>query len=200
MAWRNTLDLQVLCGIAGELEDFGGEVFEDSGDVDGSCGCQLVLVAMKEAGSDYDSPFAPTRILFCVLFLRKRLTRPQGNWVRRNMLAFWKLNGAWKSVCRPPQLRQTLCSSKPLKLKLTNFAASKSPMQRWSDEATKFTNFQTISTTNTTTKTRRTKSERKRKTNLQPRLSRVRNLRPALSSSLVASLATVGLSLSTRHR
>ena len=26
-------------------------------------------------------PLAPTRILFCVLFLRKRLTRPHGNWI-----------------------------------------------------------------------------------------------------------------------
>ncbi len=32
----------------------------------------------KENGED-NIPFAPTRILFCVLFFKNRLTRPQGN-------------------------------------------------------------------------------------------------------------------------
>jgi hypothetical protein len=33
VAWRDALDLEVLCGVSSELEDFGGEVFEDGGEV-----------------------------------------------------------------------------------------------------------------------------------------------------------------------
>ena len=36
MTGRDTLHFEIFCGVAGKLEDFGGEVFEDSGDVDGS--------------------------------------------------------------------------------------------------------------------------------------------------------------------
>ena len=41
---RNTLDLQILGGVASELEDFGGEIFEDGGNVDGSFGAHAHLV------------------------------------------------------------------------------------------------------------------------------------------------------------
>ena len=43
----------------------------------------------EEAGK-MDVPFAPTRILFWVLFLRKRLTRPQGNWISRVSDLCWQ--------------------------------------------------------------------------------------------------------------
>ena len=35
---RDALDFEILGSVAGELEDFGGEVLEDGGDVD--CGCR----------------------------------------------------------------------------------------------------------------------------------------------------------------
>ena len=38
MAGRDTLDLEVLAGVAGELEDLGGQVLEDGGRVDGGGG------------------------------------------------------------------------------------------------------------------------------------------------------------------
>lgn len=34
---RDALDFQVFGRVAGELEDFGGEVFENGGDIDSSC-------------------------------------------------------------------------------------------------------------------------------------------------------------------
>jgi hypothetical protein len=36
VARRDALDLEILGGVAGQLEDFGGEVLEDGSDVDGS--------------------------------------------------------------------------------------------------------------------------------------------------------------------
>ena len=38
MAGRDTLDLEVLAGVAGELEDLGGQVLKDGGSVDGGGG------------------------------------------------------------------------------------------------------------------------------------------------------------------
>ena len=38
MARRDTLDLEVLAGVAGELEDLGGQVLKDGGRVDGGGG------------------------------------------------------------------------------------------------------------------------------------------------------------------
>ena len=35
VAGRDTLDFEVLGGVAGEFEDLGGQVFENGGDVDG---------------------------------------------------------------------------------------------------------------------------------------------------------------------
>ena len=40
-------------------------------------------------------PLAPTRILFCVLFFRKRFTRPQGNWVRAEGLVRCLFGNGW---------------------------------------------------------------------------------------------------------
>ena len=40
MARGDAFDFEVLCRVAGEFEDFGGEVFEDGSDVDGSFRCQ----------------------------------------------------------------------------------------------------------------------------------------------------------------
>ena len=37
VAGRDALHLEVFGRVASQLEDFGGQVFEDSGDVDGSC-------------------------------------------------------------------------------------------------------------------------------------------------------------------
>ena len=36
MARRDALDLKIFSGVASQLENFGGEIFEDGGDVDGS--------------------------------------------------------------------------------------------------------------------------------------------------------------------
>ena len=49
VAWRDALDLEVLCGVSGELEDFGGEVFEDGGEVDGGFGADARLLARDGA-------------------------------------------------------------------------------------------------------------------------------------------------------
>ena len=38
VAGRDALDFQVFGRVAGQLEDFGGQVFEDGGYVDGGCG------------------------------------------------------------------------------------------------------------------------------------------------------------------
>lgn len=37
VAGRDTLDLQILGGVAGQFQHFGSQVLEDSGHVDGSC-------------------------------------------------------------------------------------------------------------------------------------------------------------------
>ena len=44
MARRDALNFQVLGGIAGEFENFGGEVFEDGCYVDGSCGVLVEIL------------------------------------------------------------------------------------------------------------------------------------------------------------
>jgi hypothetical protein len=45
MAWRDALDLQVLGRVAGKFEDFGREVFKDSGKVDGRLRANTSLLA-----------------------------------------------------------------------------------------------------------------------------------------------------------
>jgi hypothetical protein len=45
MAWRNALDLQILSSIACEFQYFGRQVFENSGQVDGSFGADARLLA-----------------------------------------------------------------------------------------------------------------------------------------------------------
>ena len=47
MARRNTLDLQVLGGVACELEHFGGQVFENGGQVDAGFGADARLLARE---------------------------------------------------------------------------------------------------------------------------------------------------------
>jgi hypothetical protein len=44
VARRDAFDLEVLGGVAGQLEHFGGEVLEDGGDVDGGFGANAHLV------------------------------------------------------------------------------------------------------------------------------------------------------------
>lgn len=50
MSWSDTLDLEILGGVACEFQDFSGQIFQDSGDVYGSCTskgsvfCFLVIV------------------------------------------------------------------------------------------------------------------------------------------------------------
>ena len=44
MAWRDALNLQVLGGVACELEDFGGKVFQHGCEVDGGFGTDTRLV------------------------------------------------------------------------------------------------------------------------------------------------------------
>ena len=36
MAGSDTLDFEILGGVTGKLEDFGCEIFEDGGNIDGS--------------------------------------------------------------------------------------------------------------------------------------------------------------------
>lgn len=43
VAGGDTLDLEVLGGVTGEFEDFGSQVFEDGGDIDGSCRRALLI-------------------------------------------------------------------------------------------------------------------------------------------------------------
>lgn len=80
MSRSDTLDLEILGGIACEFQDFSSQVFENGGDIYGgytSKGGESCSLQIKGL---IDEPLAPTRILFWVLFLRNRLTRPQGNW------------------------------------------------------------------------------------------------------------------------
>jgi hypothetical protein len=44
VAGCDALDFEVLRGVAGELKDFGGEVLEDSGDVNGGFGANAHFV------------------------------------------------------------------------------------------------------------------------------------------------------------
>lgn len=37
MTGRDALDFQIFGRVTGKLEDFGSEVFENGGDIDGSC-------------------------------------------------------------------------------------------------------------------------------------------------------------------
>lgn len=37
MSWSDTLDLEILGSVACEFKDFGSEVLQDGGDIDGSC-------------------------------------------------------------------------------------------------------------------------------------------------------------------
>lgn len=49
--WRDTLDLEILRCVASQFKDFGGEVFEDGGDVDSGCkGGSVLASASGEAG------------------------------------------------------------------------------------------------------------------------------------------------------
>ena len=45
MARRNALDLEILGSVACQFEDFGGQVFEDGGQVDGCFGADARLLA-----------------------------------------------------------------------------------------------------------------------------------------------------------
>jgi|TARA_R110002003_G_scaffold123_9_gene11160 hypothetical protein len=45
MAWRYALDLKVLCSVACEFEDFGGQVLENGSQVDGGFGADARLLA-----------------------------------------------------------------------------------------------------------------------------------------------------------
>ena len=77
----DTLDLEVLGGVTGQLQNFGSQVLENGGNVDSSWDMLASKEAQIHRGEDEMDgiPLAPTRILFWVLFFRKRLTRPQGN-------------------------------------------------------------------------------------------------------------------------
>ena len=82
----DALDFEIFCGVACEFENFGGEVFQDGCHVDRGCekrraSANCLTLKRVGWGSRDHIPLAPTRILFCVLFFRKRLTRPQGNYV-----------------------------------------------------------------------------------------------------------------------
>lgn len=43
MAWGDALDLQVLAGVAGQLQDLGGEVLQDGSTEDGSSSAHTVM-------------------------------------------------------------------------------------------------------------------------------------------------------------
>jgi len=51
MARGDTLDFEVLGCVAGEFEDFGSEVFEDCGYVDGGWDIMLACAGRSERGS-----------------------------------------------------------------------------------------------------------------------------------------------------
>lgn len=89
MARGDTLDFQILRGVSGKLEHFRSQIFEDGSDIDsGWLNSRISGVfqqasfggaGMEPASNEGSIPLAPTRILFWVLFFKKRLTRPQGN-------------------------------------------------------------------------------------------------------------------------
>lgn len=45
MAWRDALDLQVLRGVSGKLENFGGKVLQHGSEIDGCLGTDARLLA-----------------------------------------------------------------------------------------------------------------------------------------------------------
>lgn len=47
MAWRDALDLQVLGSVACEFENFGGQVFENGGQVDAGFGADARLLSRE---------------------------------------------------------------------------------------------------------------------------------------------------------
>ena len=51
MAGGDALDFEILGRVAGEFEDFGGEVFEDGGDVDGGLNGGSVSVELQILGA-----------------------------------------------------------------------------------------------------------------------------------------------------
>lgn len=54
MAGGDALDFQVFGGVAGEFEDFGGEVFKDGGDVDGGWRGGVVYVSFEWCEDNFD--------------------------------------------------------------------------------------------------------------------------------------------------
>lgn len=77
----DTLDLQILSGVASKFQNFSSQVLQDSGNVDGGWrrGKSVMQWMIVDNNRGMNIPLAPTRILFWVLFFKKRLTRPQGN-------------------------------------------------------------------------------------------------------------------------
>jgi hypothetical protein len=61
VAWCDTLDLQVFCGVSSKFENFGSEVFQDGGDVDSSFGADAHLVL---GGSLQETLYATARKLW----------------------------------------------------------------------------------------------------------------------------------------
>jgi len=55
MTWRDTLDLEILGGVAGQLKDFGGKVLKDGGKVDGSLGSDARFLAGDVAEMTLDT-------------------------------------------------------------------------------------------------------------------------------------------------
>jgi hypothetical protein len=55
VARRDTLDFEILCGIAGEFEYFGGKVFKNGGQVDGSLGANTGLLSGNVAEMTLDT-------------------------------------------------------------------------------------------------------------------------------------------------
>ena len=49
VTWRDAFDLQILCRVASQLQNFGGQVFEHGGEVDGSLGADARLLSRYRA-------------------------------------------------------------------------------------------------------------------------------------------------------
>ena len=49
VTWRDTFDLQILCRVTGQLQNFCGQVFEDGGEVDGGLGTDARLLSRYRA-------------------------------------------------------------------------------------------------------------------------------------------------------
>lgn len=77
MSWGDTLHLKILGGVTGQLEDFGGEIFED-----GSAEKTNFRILLSRIWNQYlyTAAVAPTRPLEVVLCFKKRWIRPTGNW------------------------------------------------------------------------------------------------------------------------